>query len=138
MGTTLFAELSMLADRLARIASGNRATRDYTASGLRKALLEIAARFPVYRTYVSKRGVSDTDRRVIERAVRAAKRASRIADPGVFDFVQSVLTLDAAPPRGPRRRRMLAFAMRFQQFTAPVVAKGDEDTAFYRYGGSRR
>jgi (1->4)-alpha-D-glucan 1-alpha-D-glucosylmutase len=24
--------------------------------------------------------------------------------------------------------------MRFQQFTAPVVAKGDEDTAFYRYG----
>jgi (1->4)-alpha-D-glucan 1-alpha-D-glucosylmutase len=134
MGTTLFAELSMLADRLARIASGNRATRDYTASGLRKALLEITARFPVYRTYVSRRGVSNTDRRVIERAVRAAKRASRIADPGVFDFVQSVLTLDAAPPRGPRRQRMLKFAMRFQQFTAPVVAKGDEDTAFYRYG----
>jgi (1->4)-alpha-D-glucan 1-alpha-D-glucosylmutase len=48
--------------------------------------------------------------------------------------VQSVLTLDAAPPRGARRRRMLEFAMRFQQFTAPVVAKGDEDTAFYRYG----
>src|SRR6185436_7830982 len=40
MGSTLFAELSMLADRLARIADGNRATRDYTASGLRKALLE--------------------------------------------------------------------------------------------------
>jgi (1->4)-alpha-D-glucan 1-alpha-D-glucosylmutase len=83
---------------------------------------------------VSKRGVSDTDRRVIEQAVRAAKRLSRIADPSVFDFVQGVLTLDAAPPRGPRRRRMLEFAMRFQQFTAPVVAKGDEDTAFYRYG----
>src|SRR5262249_45255915 len=56
MGTTLFAELSMLADRLARIAAGNRFTRDYTASGLRKALLEVAARFPVYRTYISKRG----------------------------------------------------------------------------------
>src|SRR5207244_5368404 len=28
---------------------------------------------------------------------------------------------------------MLRFAMRFQQFTAPVVAKGVEDTAFYRY-----
>jgi (1->4)-alpha-D-glucan 1-alpha-D-glucosylmutase len=28
---------------------------------------------------------------------------------------------------------MLRFSMRFQQFTAPVVAKGDEDTAFYRY-----
>ena len=134
MSTTLFAELSMLADRLARIAAGNRITRDYTASGLRKALLEVAARFPVYRTYVSRRGVGETDRRHIEQAVRAARRASRVADPSVFDFVQSVLTLDAAPPRGPRRRRMLEFAMRFQQFTAPVVAKGDEDTAFYRYG----
>ncbi|MEA3192330.1 MAG: 4-alpha-glucanotransferase [Betaproteobacteria bacterium] len=133
MGTTLFAELTMLADRLARIASGNRATRDYTASGLRKALAEIAARFPVYRTYVSKRGVSDTDRRHIGWAVGAARRASRIADPSVFDFVQSVLTLDAAPPGGPRRAQMLEFAMRFQQFTSPVVAKGVEDTAFYRY-----
>jgi (1->4)-alpha-D-glucan 1-alpha-D-glucosylmutase len=28
---------------------------------------------------------------------------------------------------------MLRFSMRFQQFTAPVVAKGVEDTAFYRY-----
>jgi (1->4)-alpha-D-glucan 1-alpha-D-glucosylmutase len=28
---------------------------------------------------------------------------------------------------------MLEFAMRFQQLTAPVVAKGVEDTAFYRY-----
>jgi (1->4)-alpha-D-glucan 1-alpha-D-glucosylmutase len=51
----------------------------------------------------------------------------------VFDFVHSVLTLDAAPPSGPRRLEMLRFVMRFQQFTAPVVAKGDEDTAFYRY-----
>src|SRR5207249_3167890 len=51
----------------------------------------------------------------------------------VFDFVHGVLTLDAAPPKGQRRQEMLRFAMRFQQFTAPVVAKGVEDTAFYRY-----
>ena len=59
--------------RLARIAAGNRRTRDYTASGLRKALAEIAARFPVYRTYVTARGVSDTDRRYIDWAVKAAR-----------------------------------------------------------------
>ncbi len=133
MSTTLAAELGGLAARLARIASGNRRTRDHTESGLRKALAEIAARFPVYRTYVTGRGVSDTDRRYIEWAVNAARRASRIADPSVFDFVRSVLTLDAAPASGARRRQMLEFAMRFQQFTAPVVAKGVEDTAFYRY-----
>jgi (1->4)-alpha-D-glucan 1-alpha-D-glucosylmutase len=133
MSTTLAAELDLLATRLARIADGNRHTQDYTRSGLRKALAEIAARFPVYRTYVTARGVSETDRRYIDWGVRAARRASRIADPGVFDFVQSVLTMDAAPPAGSRREDMLAFAMRFQQFTAPVVAKGDEDTAYYRY-----
>jgi (1->4)-alpha-D-glucan 1-alpha-D-glucosylmutase len=133
MSTTLAAELDLLGARLARIAAGNRHTQDYTRSGLRKALAEIAARFPVYRSYVTARGVSEADRRYIAWAVRAAKRASRIADPGVFDFVQGVLTLDAAPPSGSRRAEMLAFAMRFQQFTAPVVAKGDEDTAFYRY-----
>ena len=132
MATTLAAELLMLSNWLARIAAGNRYTRDYTASGLRKALAEIAAQFPVYRTYVSPRGVSDSDRRVIEQAVNAAKRASRIADPSVFDFVRSVLLLENAPP-GNRRIEMLRFAMRFQQFTAPVVAKGVEDTAFYRY-----
>jgi (1->4)-alpha-D-glucan 1-alpha-D-glucosylmutase len=133
MSTTLAAELDLLASRLARIAEGNRRTQDYTRGGLRKALAEIAARFPVYRSYVTARGVSETDRRYIGWAVRAARRSSRIADPGVFDFVHGVLTLDAAPPSGPRRDEMLAFAMRFQQFTAPVVAKGDEDTAFYRY-----
>ena len=133
MGTTLAAELNGLAARLARIASGNRRTRDYTESGLRKALAEVAARFPVYRSYVTGRGVSETDRRYIGWAVKAAKRSSRIADPSVFDFVHSVLTLDAAPKRGARRQQMLEFAMRFQQLTAPVVAKGVEDTAFYRY-----
>ena len=133
MGTTLAAELHMLANRLARIADGNRSTRDYTASGLRRALAEIAARFPVYRTYITRNGISESDRRYIDWAVRAAQRASQLADPSVFDFVRSVLTLEAAPPAGARRREMLGFAMRFQQFTAPVVAKGVEDTAFYRY-----
>jgi (1->4)-alpha-D-glucan 1-alpha-D-glucosylmutase len=132
MATTLYAELYTASNWLARIAAGNRYTRDYTASVLRKTLLEIAARFPVYRTYVSPRGVSATDRQVIDSAVNAAKHATRAADPSVFDFVRSVLLLEH-PPAGKRRDEMLRFAMRFQQFTAPVVAKGIEDTAFYRY-----
>ncbi|HYL91101.1 MAG TPA: malto-oligosyltrehalose synthase, partial [Burkholderiales bacterium] len=133
MATTLAAELFMLSNWLARIAAGNRFTRDFTASGLRKALAEVAAHFPVYRSYVSARGVSESDRKWIDWAVKSARRASRIADPAVFDFVHGVLTLDAAPSSGARREEMLRFAMRFQQFTAPVVAKGVEDTAFYRY-----
>jgi (1->4)-alpha-D-glucan 1-alpha-D-glucosylmutase len=133
METTLAAELAAAAARLARIAAGNRFTRDYTESGLRKALAEVAAHFPVYRTYVTARGPSEADRRVIDWAIGRARRASRIADPGVFDFIRSVLLLDISPGQAQRRRKMVDFVTRFQQVTAPVVAKGVEDTAFYRY-----
>jgi (1->4)-alpha-D-glucan 1-alpha-D-glucosylmutase len=133
MGTTLAAELATAATRLARIAAGNRFTRDYTVSGLRKALAEVAAHFPVYRTYVTARGPSDTDRRHIGWAVGKAKRASRIADPSVFDFIRDTLLLQPETGSRERRRAMVDFATRFQQVTAPVVAKGVEDTAFYRY-----
>ncbi|HLS85138.1 MAG TPA: malto-oligosyltrehalose synthase [Burkholderiales bacterium] len=132
MGTTLAADLNMLATRLERIAAGNRYTRDYTVGGLRRALAEVAAHFPVYRTYVTERGAAETDRRYIDWAVGRARRASRIADPGVFDFIRSVLLLDVHP-KEERRAAMVQFTTRFQQFTAPVVAKGEEDTAFYRY-----
>ncbi|HWA39356.1 MAG TPA: malto-oligosyltrehalose synthase [Burkholderiales bacterium] len=133
MATTLAAELATAAARLARIAAGNRFTRDYTAGGLRKALAETAAHFPVYRTYVTERGPSELDRRHIDWAVGKAKRASRIADPSVFDFIRSTLLLSTRTHGEERKRAMVDFAMRFQQVTAPVVAKGVEDTAFYRY-----
>ncbi|HYD55555.1 MAG TPA: malto-oligosyltrehalose synthase [Burkholderiales bacterium] len=133
MGTTLAAELSTAATRLARIAAGNRFTRDYTVSGLWKALAEVAASFPVYRTYVTARGASETDRRHIDWAIGRARRASRIADPSVFDFIRSVLLLEVQTTSASRRRQILDFVTRFQQVTAPVVAKGVEDTAFYRY-----
>jgi (1->4)-alpha-D-glucan 1-alpha-D-glucosylmutase len=133
MGTTLAADLNRLALRLARIAAGNRFTRDYTMNGLRRAIAEVASHFPVYRTYVTERGASDDDRRHIDWAVGRARRASRIADPSVFDFLRDVLLLDFDSLKSERRSGIVEFAMRFQQFTAPVVAKGVEDTAFYRY-----
>jgi len=133
MATTLAAELASAAARLARIAAGNRFTRDYTEGGLRKALAEVAAHFPVYRTYVTARGPSEADRRHIDWAIGRARRASRIADPSVFDFIRSVLLLDIPAHHAARRKAVLDFVTRFQQVTAPVVAKGVEDTAFYRY-----
>ena len=133
MNTTLAAEVATAATRLARIAAGNRFTRDYTVSGLRKALMEVAAHFPVYRTYVTAAGPSETDRRHIDWAIGKARRASRIADHSVFDFIRSVLLLEVEPLNKARKAAMLDFVTRFQQVTAPVVAKGVEDTAFYRY-----
>jgi (1->4)-alpha-D-glucan 1-alpha-D-glucosylmutase len=77
---------------------------------------------------------SAQDERFIDEAVDEAARQSGDADRSIFDFVRSALRGEAvasAPPAlGERVRR---FAVRFQQFSAPVAAKGVEDTAFYRY-----
>lgn len=134
MDTALASELAVLANRLVRIAALDRDTCDYTFNGLRDALTEVVACFPVYRSYVGAAGPSETDRRHIEWATAAAKRRSPAADSSVFDFVRDVLTTDIAQGRGEDyRAAVLGFAMRFQQFSSPVMAKGVEDTAFYRY-----
>ncbi len=133
MRTALSSELNVLATRLLRIAHADRHTRDFTLSALRHALIEVVACFPVYRTYVSERA-STADKRHILWALGRARRRAQAADTSVFDFLHSVLVAQPAPgaPEG-IARRMLAFTGKFQQFTAPVTAKGIEDTAFYRY-----
>src|SRR5258706_13098181 len=103
MDPTVAAELFMLSNWLARIAAGNRFTRDFTASGLRKALAQIAAHFPVYRSYVSARGVAESDRKWVDWAVKAGRRANRIAHPPVVDFGPRRPTPASAPAQRQRR-----------------------------------
>ena len=134
MYTALASELNVLATRLTRIAAASRETCDFTLNGLRQALVEVVASFPVYRSYVTGSELSADDRRHIGWAVAVAKKHSPVADTGIFDFIQSVLTTDIARGRGKSyRQRVQNFAMKFQQFSSPVMAKGVEDTAFYRY-----
>jgi (1->4)-alpha-D-glucan 1-alpha-D-glucosylmutase len=164
--TSLASEMNVLSHALNDLSESSRTSRDFTLNGLRKALMEVIACFPVYRTYVSARGASDADRAVIRLAVARAKRRNPAMERSIFDFIERVLLppapLGDAPEeeradRGPWAegpsdsrsslaepgtecvaervgfQRRLAFAMRFQQYTGPVHAKGVEDTAFYRY-----
>ena len=133
MRSALASELTVLATALLRIARADRRTRDYTFNTLRQALTEVVACFPVYRTYISD-GASTQDRRQIDWAVAHAKRRSRAADISIFDFVRAALLGRAPKDASPEfAAQFRAFAMKFQQFTAPVTAKGVEDTAFYIY-----
>ena len=130
----LASELNVLANQLTRIALSKRNTCDFTLNSLRDALMEVVANFPVYRTYVSPSGISDNDAAYIRRAIAQAKWKNPAADTSVFDFVSEVLlTRIAEGPDIAYRKAVTAFAMKFQQFTSPVMAKGLEDTAFYRY-----
>ena len=134
MDVSLAGELNLLANQLSRISESDPDTRDYTLKNLRQALAEIVACFPVYRTYIRPGEVASADRRYVEWAVAQAKRHSAAADISVFHFVRDVLLLDAAEGKSQAYREAVTdFAMRFQQYTAPVMAKGLEDTAFYVY-----
>lgn len=133
MRSSLAAEVEVLASQLDRIAHLDRHTADFTRAALREAIREVIACFPVYRTYISPRGIGDEDRRIIHWATGLARRRSTGAEVSVFDFLRDVL-LGTAESRLPSHRQaMLEFAMKFQQVTAPVTAKGVEDTAFYRF-----
>lgn len=134
MRSALASELNVLANRLARIASASRYTCDFTLNNLRAALMEVVACFPVYRSYLAAGRISVDDQRHIEWAVAVAKKRSPAADVSIFDFVRGVLTTQIAEGKNQAYRdRVWAFAMKFQQFTSPVMAKGLEDTSFYRY-----
>jgi (1->4)-alpha-D-glucan 1-alpha-D-glucosylmutase len=134
MHLSMASELNALASALSRIAQSDRSTCDFTYSSLRAALGEVVASFPVYRTYVTAAGASAEDRRRIDQAIQAARRRALPAERTVFDFLREVLTTDLSRERPQAEREAIVhIAMRFQQFTAPVMAKGMEDTAFYTY-----
>jgi (1->4)-alpha-D-glucan 1-alpha-D-glucosylmutase len=132
--TKLASELNVLANLLNRIALSDRHTCDFTLHSLRSALADIIANFPVYRTYISDGEVSAEDRRYIEKAVATALNSTDAADLTVFDFIRRCLLLETnAPDSSLYKHRIVRFAIKFQQVTAAVMAKGLEDTAFYRY-----
>lgn len=133
MRSSLAAEVEVLATQLDRIAHLDRHTSDFTRPALREAIREVIACFPVYRTYISSRGSSDEDRTIIDWATGLARRRSTGAEVSVFDFLRNVLLGTVADGLPSYRQAMLEFAMKFQQVTAPVTAKGVEDTAFYRF-----
>ncbi|MEN6450915.1 MAG: malto-oligosyltrehalose synthase, partial [Thermoguttaceae bacterium] len=132
--TSMASGLQLLAQQLSRLAGRRRRFRDFTLNSLRAALRDVIACFPVYRTYIRRGDVSDRDRQVVCRAVAEAKHRNQASNAAVFDFIRDVLLLSSAEETDERgRREEEQFAGRFQQLTSPVIAKGIEDTAFYRW-----
>ena len=134
METSLAGELQVLATQLTRIAKADRSTCDFTFNSLRSAVADIVANFPVYRTYVANDLYSAEDERYVDWAVGVAKTHSQAADTSIFDFVRDVLL--ARQGRGKSeeyQKAVSACAMKFQQYSSPVMAKAVEDTTFYQY-----
>lgn len=136
METVMASELNMLGQRLNVISEKHRSSRDFTLRSLTRALREIIASFPVYRTYLgeSMGEASDRDREVIARAIGLAKGRTPWMSASIYDWIAELLTLSFPAWADERdRQERTDWVMRFQQLTAPVTAKGYEDTALYRY-----
>ncbi len=128
MGHDLRAELERLVGLLALICEHFRRHRDHTRSQIRDTLREVVAHFPVYRTYVHPRRVAtQSDRAYVGLAVTGARARRPDLDPEFIDFIGQLALAEIGSEWEPE------FCLRLQQFTAPVMAKGVEDTAFYRY-----
>ena len=112
------------------ICEDHRDYRDYTRHEIHEAIREVAASFPVYRTYVRSEtnSLEESDAQYITQAIAAAKAGRADLEERLFDFLEDVLLLRVT---GDHERE---FVTRFQQITAAAMAKGVEDTAFYRYG----
>ncbi|MGY4857047.1 malto-oligosyltrehalose synthase [Cryobacterium sp. AP23] len=100
--------------RLARLLPEVADTDERTAA-VRDALAELIAWFPVYRSYLP------VGRHELDTAVRLARQRRPDLD-AIITALLPYLTDPAHPA-----------AVRFQQTSGMVMAKGVEDTAYYRY-----
>jgi len=98
------------------------------------AIRSMLAAFPVYRTYARGAAISASDRRVVRRAIRQARAADAQVPTRALRLLGRALLLEGmSRARTTARRDAVEFLRRFQTLSAPVFAKGVEDTAFYAY-----
>lgn len=128
LGGLLGAEVERLADVAYRICQSDVRLRDHSRRGLVDAVTELLACLPVYRAYVvpgeapGPEAVAVLEAATLTAVDRRPDRSSEVK-----------LVRDLALGRygsGPRRDE---FCVRFQQTSGPAMAKGLEDTAFYRW-----
>ncbi len=125
----LYAEVERLVALLADICHDDINLRDHTRRGLEESLVELLVALGVYRAYVRP---GETAPEISERMLDVAT-AVAIAHLPDERHATVELIRDLALARLGRDVRRDEFVVRFQQTTGPVMAKGVEDTAFYRW-----
>ncbi len=125
----LGSDVNRLTHLLTEICEAHRDQRDYTRHDVIRALREVVACFPVYRTYVvpARDEITEDDKRYINEAIDTSINNRPEMGLHLFEFIRDILLLRV---RGALESE---FVMRFQQFSGPAMAKGVEDTVFYDY-----
>ena len=123
LSDVLVAEVNRLTAVAVRASEGT-----WDEARLRAALVELLAAFDVYRAYLPPSGPADA---VAQERVDEAVTRATAAVPDLAEEIAAVGRLALAEDGDGEAARELV--TRFQQTCGPVMAKGVEDTAFYRY-----
>jgi len=126
-------DVDSLAHLLKNISGKDRYGNDMTLYGLKKAIIEILALFPVYRTYMRHDHCSDADRHLIqETLIKALSLHPALLNE--LKFIEQFLLLEFSEYHTEEdKANWYHFISRFQQLTGPLMAKSLEDTTLYVY-----
>jgi (1->4)-alpha-D-glucan 1-alpha-D-glucosylmutase len=126
-------DIDNLAHLLAGVARRNRYGNDFTLYGLKRALVEVLAWFPIYRTYITEITCSEADQQVVSNTARHAADAMPDFEREI-EFIRDILLLKFDENiTDSHKKQWIQFVIRFQQMSGPLMAKGYEDTVFYLY-----
>jgi (1->4)-alpha-D-glucan 1-alpha-D-glucosylmutase len=133
LGKHMAGDIHNLAYLIKKISEQDRQGRDITLYGLKRALVEILAQFPVYRTYRSKKVFRGEDQEYIQKALtRSKQRMPEFLYE--LDFLEKILLSRPEISLSPEEEDLWINSVnRFQQLTGPLMAKGFEDTFLYVY-----
>ena len=121
-------EVTRLTDLAARCCEASVVARDHSRRDISLAVEALLTAMPVYRTYATgSDGASAADDEVVRRAVESALEIEPSVDASLFRFLGRLLS-----GRTPDVD-VVEFVARFEQLSGPAMAKGVEDTVFYRY-----
>lgn len=127
------AEREAVLDRVAALAAKIPEWADLGHGAIRNGIVQTIASLDIYRTYADADGITPEGRASIGAALEVARRNAPDLDPAIWDLLADVLTTDLADHLPEDRDAIIEAAMRFQQLSGPVMAKGLEDRALYRY-----
>jgi (1->4)-alpha-D-glucan 1-alpha-D-glucosylmutase len=132
---TLFGgEVESLGRELNMLAEQDRHGQDISHRAVVRALEEVTACLPIYRTYIRSYEVPVRESSYLEATIAEAVRRNPAPGVAAYDFLRRVLLLQFLPSfTEEKKESWLRFVRRWQQYTGAIMAKGLEDTALYVY-----
>jgi (1->4)-alpha-D-glucan 1-alpha-D-glucosylmutase len=124
--TSFVGEVEKLTQLAQALIQGEAAGAEYGVGALREAVLALLVRFPVYRSYGPDTASDAEDARLWQTALTAVEAAEHPWAAEAARHLVSRLTTTRPGSVGEE------FIRRFQQLSGPAMAKGLEDTEFYR------